>query len=160
VTPSFTGRVGDFDFLVGRWRVHNRILRHRLVHSDEWNEVEAHYQAWSHLGGALSIDEFRFQETSTKSCAIRTLDLARARWTIYWVTSTEGVLGEPVHGGWDGDRGEFYGEDVEDGQPVIARFIWRRVGLGEAHWEQAFRLHDGDEWETNWTMDFERIEER
>jgi hypothetical protein len=160
VKPSFTGRVGDFDFLVGRWRVHNRILRHRLVQSAEWDDIESDYQAWSHLGGALSVDEFRFLDAGTMACAVRTLDVARDRWSIYWVTSTEGVLGEPVYGGWNGDRGEFHGNDVDDGQPVIARFIWRRVGPGEAHWEQAFRLPERDEWETNWTMEFKRIEER
>ena len=37
---SGTPGVHDFDFLVGRWRVHHRTLKERLANSHEWIEFE------------------------------------------------------------------------------------------------------------------------
>jgi hypothetical protein len=30
--------------------------------------------------------------------------------------------------GFAGDRGEFYGQDMDEGRPVWARFLWDRLG--------------------------------
>ncbi len=62
----------------------------------------------------------------------------------------------PMVGGFVGDRGEFYGEDVDEGKPIHARFLWQRLGPDKAHWEQAFS-YDGVTWETNWVNEFERV---
>ena len=63
-----------------------------------------------------------------------------------------------MHGGFDGDRGEFYGEDEDGGRAVDVRFVWTRQGPDRARWEQAFRLQGAasDDWETNWTMQLTR----
>lgn len=41
VTPSATSSKHDYDFFVGRWRVHHRKLKERLSNSTEWIEYEA-----------------------------------------------------------------------------------------------------------------------
>ena len=82
--------------------------------------------------------------------------MAQRRWSIYWINSRDGVLTPPVHGGFEGDRGVFYGVDTDDGREVQVRFDWTRLGPDAARWEQAFSL-DGREWETNWTMALTRI---
>jgi hypothetical protein len=65
----------------------------------------------------------------------------------------------PVVGGFAGDRGEFYGEDVDEGRPVRVRFVWTRLSPDTARWEQAFS-YDGGPWETNWVMEFTRAAAR
>lgn len=157
MTASFVAQPGDFDFLVGRWHVANRRLRRRLVDADDWDEFDAEYEGLVHLDGALSVDEIRFVDQGWSACTVRTLDRARGCWSIYWITSKAGSIGEPVHGGWNGDDGEFCGVDVDDGRAVEVRFRWRRLSPQSAHWEQAFRLDAGSPWETNWTMDFVRV---
>jgi hypothetical protein len=62
-----------------------------------------------------------------------------------------------VHGSFDSNLGEFYGDDVEGGTPVRARYIWKIVSPDIAHWEQAFSTDGGATWETNWIMDFVRV---
>jgi len=154
---TFIGRLGDFDFLVGRWRVGNRRLRRRFAGCDEWDEFAATSQAWVNLDGAASIDEIHFPTRGFSGLTLRSLDRETEQWAIYWINSTNGRVLPAVRGGFDGDRGEFYGEDTDDGRPVRVRFIWTRLGDRAARWEQAFSL-DGREWETNWVMDFKRAD--
>jgi len=156
IAPAFVGRPGDFDFLVGRWSVRNRRLKKRHVGSTDWDEFEAVNHAWTHMNGSVSVDEIAFPDRGFSGCTVRTLDLATGRWAIYWINSTVGRLCPPVHGGFCGDRGEFFGDDEDNGRPVKVRFIWERLGAGHARWTQAFALAGGA-WETNWVMDMERL---
>ncbi len=153
-THDYIGQLGDFDFLVGTWQVSNRCLRRRNEGSSDWDTFEATSQGWSLLDGGMSVDEIRFPSKGFTGATVRTLDHATRRWSIYWASSKTGHLYPPVHGGFSGDRGEFYGEDMDDGRRVAVRFIWLR-GRDEARWEQAFSL-DGEKWETNWVMAFRR----
>ena len=150
-----TGKPGDFDFLLGEWNVTHRKLRERLRGSDEWETFTGPARAYSLLDGVLSVDEFTLKD-GLKGSSIRTLDAARQRWTIHWTTNASGRLFAPVHGGFEGDRGEFFGDDIEAGTPVLARYIWSGRTTGQPRWEQAFSIDGGREWETNWVMTFER----
>lgn len=154
---DFIGRPHDFDFLVGRWHSVNRRLKQRHIGSDDWHEFEATSEAAVHLGGQVSIDEIHFPSEGFSGFTVRTLELATQQWAIYWINSRKGELFTPVRGGWAGDRGEFYGDDEDEGRPIQVRFIWLRQGPDKAHWEQAFSTNDGRTWETNWTMDFRRL---
>jgi hypothetical protein len=153
--PVRTGNLGDFDFLVGSWRVANRRLRRRWVRSNEWDEFPATSRCAKHLDGVVNIDEMVMPTLESSGLTVRAFDFAQRRWAIYWLNSRTGVLFPPVYGGFDGERGEFYGEDTDEGRPVKVQFIWMRRGPNAARWQQAFSL-DGRDWETNWVMDFTR----
>lgn len=155
-TPHFVGSERDFDFLVGHWHISNRRLRQRGVGSGDWDVFPGTSQAWSLLDGVVSVDENRFPTRGFSGCTVRTLDRVARLWSIYWVNNTSGQIFPPVQGGFAGDRGEFHGDDVDDGQPVKVRFIWQRGGPDGVRWEQAFS-QDGAAWETNWVMDFRRL---
>jgi len=149
------GDIHDFDFLTGRWRVHNRRLMTRLRGANDWIEVDAVDHCEPRLNGGANVDQIEFPSLGWSGLTVRSFDVAQRRWSIYWINSRDGVVTAPVHGGFDGDRGLFYGEDVDDGRTVQVRFVWTRLGADAAHWEQAFSL-DGREWEVNWTMTFTR----
>ena len=156
IAPEFIGRPHDFDFLAGgHWNVLNRRLERRHVGSDDWDEFPGIEQAWTHLNGIVSVDEIQFPTQGFGGCTVRTLDLEAKRWSIYWINSRVGTLFTPVHGGFCGDRGEFFGDDDDDGRPVKVRFVWERLGPDTARWSQAFSL-DGRIWETNWVMEMQR----
>jgi len=150
------GDIHDFDFLAGRWRVHNRRLMTRLRGADDWTEFDATNHCEPRLNGGANIDQIDFPSLGWSGLTLRTFDVALRRWSIYWINSRDGVLTPPVHGGFEGDRGVFYGMDTDDGREVQVRFHWTRQGPDAARWEQAFSL-DGGEWETNWTMSLARI---
>ena len=157
-SSHFIGRTGDFDFLLGHWQVHNRRLQRRFAGCDTWDEFPATSQAWVMLDGAACIDEMHFPTQGFSGMTLRTLDPATQRWSIYWINSASGQLFPPVQGGFDAERGEFHGEDSDDGRAVRVRFIWTRLGPDAARWEQAFAL-DGGAWEDNWVMGLRRAQE-
>jgi hypothetical protein len=155
IGPAYVGRRHDFDFLVGRWDVHNRRLARRHVGSTAWEEFPGLEQATTQLDGLVSVDQIDFPTRGFSGCTVRTLDLAAQRWSIHWINSGSGRLEPPVHGGFRGDRGEFFGDDTDDGQAVRVRFVWQRLGGDAARWTQAFAL-PGQAWETNWIMEMRR----
>ena len=53
-------------------------------------------------------------------------------------------------GGFDGDRGEFYGDDTHEGVAIRVRYIWSEITPSSARWDQAFSTDRGRSWETNW----------
>ncbi|HZZ93767.1 MAG TPA: NIPSNAP family protein [Usitatibacter sp.] len=151
-----TGSLHDFDFLAGSWTGTSRRLAHRGVGSADWESFPLESRMQPLLGGLVNAEEVSFPTRGTSGVTLRTFDTAKKQWAIYWVNSRDGVLQPPVFGGFDGDVGLFYGEDVDAGRPVKAAFRWTRMGPNAARWEQAFSYDGGKTWETNWVMEFER----
>ena len=150
-----TGDLHDFDFLAGEWVVENRYLRSRLTGDDVWEEFPARARCELRMGSLANVDEIHFPTRGFTGMTLRLFDVQERRWSIHWTDSRRAVLYPPVRGGFDGDRGLFYGEDLEGGRPVRVRFIWARLPGDRARWEQAFSL-DGESWETNWVMELSR----
>jgi len=153
---DLTGDVHDFDFLAGSWTGVSRKLAKRGVGSDQWESFPLEASTASMLQGVMSVEEIAFPTKGFSGVALRTFDVGKKQWSIYWVDSRNGLLQPPVVGGFDGDVGLFYGEDVDDGRPFKAAFRWTRMGPDAARWEQAFSYDGGSTWETNWVMEFER----
>ncbi len=129
-------------------------LKQRWVGRDEWDTFASKARCRPHLGGVANVEEAEF-DRGFSGMALRLFDLQQRRWSIYWVDSRGGVLLPPVHGGFTGDEGVFYGEDTDGGRLVQVQFRWTRQGADRARWEQVFSL-DGETWETNWVMEFTR----
>ena len=88
-------------------------------------------------------------------------DPAEEQWTIYWMDTNRLEMTEQVVGAFKDETREFYGygEELFKGKPVKMRFIWTDITARSARWEQAYFDKVRNEWETNWIMEFIRIEE-
>ena len=150
----------DFDFIIGRWKVHNRALRERLKGSNDWQEFEGTSVARKILGGIGNIDEITFdRETGPiEGMALRLFDPKSQEWSIYWSSSVTGVLDTPMIGKFENGRGKFFAQEVHGNQHVYSRFIWSEITENSCRWEQAFSPDGGKTWETNWVMGFTRLE--
>ena len=155
-----TGTTADFDFWHGRWTVQNRRLRARLAGADDWEEFPALVSAWPILEGFGNADEFRTEhDGGFVGMSFRFFDPTTGRWSIYWADSRRpGFLDPPVVGGFDGDIGVFEGRDRFEGRTIDVRFTWSGITTPPPRWEQAFSEDGRGSWETNWVMDFERVE--
>lgn len=152
-----TGSVHDFEFLAGAWTTHQRRLKARNVGSKDWDEFGGTECMALYLGGMATVDELYMPKTGRAGLTLRTFDLEKHQWLIYWVSSADGKLGDPVVGGFQGNVGAFYGVDDDDGKPIKVWFRWTKLDQDHARWEQAFS-YDNRTWETNWTADFTRAD--
>lgn len=153
-----TGSAHDFDYFVGGWTTQQRRLKARGVGSQEWEEFPATLCMALYLDGIATVDELYMPRTRRAGLTLRTFDLEKHQWSIYWVSSATGKLDPvPVVGGFQGNRGEFYAPDVENGRPIKVRYVWTKLDHDHARWEQSFS-YDNQTWETNWTADFLRAD--
>jgi hypothetical protein len=152
---SDTSSVRDFDFWMGRWHIHNRVLRERLAGCDVWDEFEATSVAHPILDGLGNEDEFRTDhEGGFVAMSFRFYDPATRLWSIYWADSRRcGVLDPPVFGSFSGDGGLFEGADTFAGRPILFRFVWSGISTPTPLWEQSFSDDGGETWELNWVME-------
>ena len=152
-----TGDVHDFDYFQGAWTTQQHRLKERGVGSSEWEDFPATLCMNLYLGGMATVDELYFPTKGWAGLTLRTFDVDTHQWSIYWVSSASGKLEPPVVGGFDGDHGEFYGEDTDSGRAVKVRYTWNKLDRDHARWEQAFS-YDDRTWETNWRADFTRAD--
>jgi hypothetical protein len=156
--PGISDPARDFDFLFGQWQVRNERLRERLVGSDDWEHFDARVECRPVLDGLGNREHFETAwQDNYRGMALRLFDPGLGQWRIWWVSNRHPVIDTPVLGGFEGDVGNFYSQVELDGRSVQCRYRWTRVSPGRARWDQAFSTDDGQSWECNWVMHFERI---
>jgi hypothetical protein len=149
----------DFDFLHGRWRIHNRKLRDPLSGSSEWYEFEARSVEQPVWGGDANLEEYDAtlpDGSRLRGLALRLYDTAARRWTIHWSTAARGTLDPAMYGTFLDGVGTFYSHEDYHGRMILVRFLWTSEGPDAARWEQAFSADGGGTWEANWIMEFTR----
>ena len=153
----------DFDFLFGRWQVHHRKLKHRLVNSHEWIEFEGSLFCQPLMGGYANVDDTVFEVPGGAygGVAVRSFDAKTGQWSIWWLDSRTplGPMDPPVRGSFHNGVGTFYAnDDTEGGTPVRTRLLWSEITPTSGHWEQAESTDGGKTWETDWIMDLKRVQ--
>ena len=152
----------DFDFLFGHWSVRHRRLKERLSNSLEWEEFGGTSATRPILGGNGNIEDnlINMPDGSYRAVALRSFDLETRQWAIWWLDERNPhALDVPVIGGFKNGIGSFYADDTLRGLPIKVRFTWSRIEAASCQWEQAFSADAGISWETNWVMQFTRINE-
>jgi len=150
----------DFDFLMGIWRCRHRYLVKRLAECHDWIEFEGTCAARKILEGFGNIDEadIGMPGDRYRGMSLRTYDAYKQRWAIHWFDSRRPAhTFAPVVGRFAKGIGTFHGDDEHEGRAIRIRFVWSRITLESARWEQAFSTDAGASWETNWIMDFTRV---
>ena len=151
-----------FDFIYGRWQVHNRKLRDQTDPAcDEWIDFEGTSEAFPVLDGVGHIDQIHFLDPPGGpfvGMTLRLFDPAEQQWQIWWSsTRAPGRLDPPMSGGFDGAHGVFFGDDEVSGQPIKLRFDWY-ADTSSPRWEQRFSFDNGETWIHNWTMTLTRAD--
>jgi len=155
-STSLKGGAHDFDYLVGAWSTQQKRLKALAVGSREWVEAPANrHCAEPYLSGQAIVEQSQFPNKSPAGLFIYTFSPAKQQWSIRWVNGKTGELEPPYVGGFQGTRGEFYGDDDYDGRPIKVRVIWTNPDRDHARWEQSFSFDDRT-WEVNWISDFTR----
>ena len=160
ITPSKTSSSHDFDYLVGKWTMHNKHLKERLKNSHEWTEFESTDENHNILNGVGNTDIFKSTGADGKpyeGLTVRLFNPKTRLWSLYWAASDKGTMDPPVIGSFDGNIGKFYGRDVYEGTPILFVFVWDKTDRNNPVWSQAFSTDKGKTWEWNFTNISHRV---
>ena len=144
----------DFDWEIGTWATHVRVLRNPLSGAaPDWAQFSGTSAVRPILGGRSNIVELSVKgpKGAIEGVALRLYNPNSRQWSLNYASLRGGVLTAPVYGGFDGKgHGSFYGQDMLDGRAIMVRFMITVVSPNEARFEQAYSADGGANWETNW----------
>lgn len=147
-----TGKPGEFDFLTGEWRIHNRFLE-----GDKWIEFPGEATVIGILAGIASIEELRIPARQFSGMGLRLLDVEKRVWRDHWVNSKSGVLTVPGQSGSFVDGvGTFTVEEMDGEVKVVHRGVWDRIEKKSCRWFQGSSRDGGKTWKDTWFMDWTR----
>ena len=159
-TPS-THRDGahDFDFNIGTWRTHIRILQHTLSGSTSWEEMTGTVTVRKIWGGKASMEEI---EADGKDGHFEGLTLflynpQSHQWSQSFANSSSGTIEESAVGEFKDGRGELISEEPYNGRTVLVRTVWSDIQPNSHHFEQSFSDDNGKTWEPNFVASLTRI---
>lgn len=152
----------DFDFEIGKWKIHLKRMPHPLSGSAEWEEFDGTSTTRPLWGGRANLEEFETAHGNNhvEGLTLRLYDPEAHQWSLYWGNGRTGQLSLPATVGEFKDGiGEFYDQEAFQGREILVRYQWSRITSDSAHFEQAFSTDGGKTWEVNWITDQVRISE-
>jgi len=149
----------DYDFLLGEFRVHNRV---RSREGEPWLEFDGTATQHAYLGGIANIQDYVINRPTgtSRAIAIRAYDPKTRRWAARWIDGRNPhlPLDPPEIGGLNHGVGTLYSDIVRDGKEVRTRFRYTDITATSARWEQAISSDAGKSWGVTWIMEFQRKE--
>jgi hypothetical protein len=107
ITASPNSSPNDFEFLVGKWKMHNRHLDKRLANCRDWTEFDSSDVNTKILNGAADMDTYsttQFPGMGGKlfeGLTLRLFDPKTRLWSLYWIASNMGKIDPPVVGSFN-----------------------------------------------------------
>lgn len=153
-SPAQLNGQRDFDWELGTWTTHVRVLRNPLSGEPP---VWATYQGTSVvkplMGGRANFVELSVTGPAgaIEGGALRLYNPKAKQWSLNYASLAGGVLTAPVYGAFDeAGKGTFIGQDQLGGRTILVRFIITTPSAGTAQFEQSYSADEGSTWETNW----------
>lgn len=149
----------DFDFEIGSWKTHLRLLRHPLSGSHDWVECDGTTNVTGLLEDRADVAELRVSCPAGRieGISLRLYEPAAHRWTLNYTNIRDGQLTSPVTGSFRDGRGTFYGKDSLGGRAILVRFVISPLTPDSIRFEQSFSADDGKTWELNWAAEDVRV---
>lgn len=153
-TRKGRGKQGDFGFLSGEWRIKNR---RKKAGTDQWDEFEGEATVWGFLDGLGSLEELRIPARDFAGMGLRLLNIENGFWNDFWVNAKSPVLTTPgLEGEFKDGVGTFTAKEQEGQQVLLVRGIWDEITPDSCRWYQSVSKDEGQTWEDNWIMRWQR----
>jgi len=142
----------DFDFGIGSWTTHLKLLRQPRTGSTDWVEYAGTSIVRTVLDGAASLVELDVEGTAgrIRGLSLRLYNPEARQWSLNYSNIRTGTLSPPVFGAFQNGRGAFHGQEFLNGRAILVRFIVTPVTPDSVRYEQAFSADGGETWELNW----------
>ena len=148
----------DFDFEFGDWKMHLSRRLNPLTGSNTWVSYDGTSIVRKVWNGAANLGEIELAGPAGRiqGLSLRVYNPESRQWNLHFASSSSGVLGEAMAGGFKNGRGEFYDQEIFNGKSIFVRFIFSDIGPNSFKIEQAFSDDGGKTWEANWLATFTR----
>jgi hypothetical protein len=149
----------DFDWEIGKWKLHVSRLVHPLTGSKDWVELNGTVVARPVWDGKGNLAEVRADGPNGQHLEFLSLRLYNPKtrqWNMHFASSNSGALSVPMYGEFKGGRGEFYDQEEFNGRLILVRFTFLNVSPDSGRSEQAFSDDGGKTWEVNWINKYTR----
>jgi hypothetical protein len=149
----------DFDWEIGRWATHVKVLRNPLSPNASWIEFQGTSTVHALAGGKANIVDLDVGNSAARirGVSLRLYNVAARQWTLNFANMGDGVLTPPMTGEFKNGRGEFFGFDTLRGRAILVRFIILDVTAQSARFEQSYSADGGKTWELNWVATDTRL---
>lgn len=151
----------DFDFALGTWKTHIKQLQRSGDGSARWISVDGTAVIRKVWNGLANLEEIEAEGATGhfEGLTLRLYDPQARQWNLYWASSRDGKLGQPMTGEFKNGRGEFYDQEVSNGRAVFMRNIYFDMTPNSYQFEQAASDDGGKTWEPNFTAELTRLEQ-
>lgn len=146
----------DFDWEIGTWRTHLKVLRHREDGSTAWVAYEGTSVVAPIWNGRANMVELEVDGPGghLEALNLRLYNPRSHQWSLNFANASVGAMaGPPTVGEFKRGRGEFYDMEPIDGRMVLVRNVWSDITKDSAHFEQAISDDGGKTWQANWITD-------
>ena len=153
INPASVGKPGDFDFVTGEWRIHNRFRE-----GETWIEFPGEATVVAILGGIASVEELRIPARGFSGMGLRLLDVEKKIWSDHWVNAKSGVVAVPGQlGVFEGGVGTFPCHPPQFPPKILYPRWLVRIALTSFRWYQGTSRDGGKSWDDSWFMDWTRV---
>lgn len=151
----------DFDWEVGVWKTHLRVLRQSPNGTKAWVTYEGTSNVisiWNCRAEMVELDATAADGRRVQAIDLRLYDPVSQQWSLNFANVASGAMGVPTIGGFRDGIGTFYDQEPIDGHEVLVRNVWSRITANSAHFEQAVSDDGGRTWTENWIADDTRVQ--
>lgn len=150
----------DFDWEVGVWKTHLRVLRQHPDGTAAWVTYEGTSNVipiWNCRANMVELEVTGPDGRHLEGINLRLYDPASRQWSLDFTNVANGVMGVPTIGEFRGGVGTFYDLEPIGGRQVLVRNVWSRITVNSAHFAQAISADGGKTWKYNWIADDTRV---
>jgi hypothetical protein len=150
----------DFDWEVGVWNTHLRVLRLNSDGTTGWVTYEGTSNVisiWNCRADMVQLEATGPGGRHIEAINLRMYDKETHQWNLNFANVEAAMFGVPTIGEFRDGIGTFYDEEPIGGRQVLVRGMWSQITATSAHFVQSISDDGGKTWQTNWIADDTRV---
>lgn len=147
----------DFDFNLGSWKTHIRILHKSAGTWSTFDGTAMVRKVWSN-GAQLEEIEADGDSGHLEALVLFLYDPQSHQWSKSFASSSDGTLGTPMVGGLADGRLEMFDQEAMGGKTVLMRAAWTGVTATAQHFEESYSEDGGRNWTPYFIADVTRTQ--